>query len=102
MPLIPLDKCTNDTYTNYSPREVTPNMICAGFLKEGGQDVAKYDSGGPLVVPKGPNDMSAVIHGITSWTGKPYDSPKHPGVYTRVANFIQWIRSNMEENGKYT
>merc|ERR1719328_562221 len=100
VPLIPRDKCSRPS-TNYASSEVTTNMICAGFLnKKIRKDVSVDDSGGPLIVPKA-NDMTAVIHGITSWTKNAYVAdPKYPGVYTRVANFVDWIRNNMEGKAK--
>ena len=64
--------------------ELTKNMICAG----GDQvDSCKGDDGGPLVINVGDR---LTLAGITSWrygcgvTGS-------PGVYTKVANYIDWI-----------
>ena len=94
VPLIPNENCTTP-HTAYDTSLITSNMICAGYL-EGGKDTCKGDAGGPLIVP---SNESAVIYGITSWGQPKCAQPNAPGVYTRVANYIDWIQSNM--NSEY-
>jgi secreted trypsin-like serine protease len=67
---------------------VTDNMICAG-LETGGKDACDGDSGGPLMKVSGKVPKLA---GIVSWgdgCGKPYKF----GVYTRVANYVDWLNT---------
>ena len=80
---------------------VHPNMVCAGW-PEGDVNACKGDSGSPLYVPKSPSDNSAIIIGITSWVLNPCNSnptkgyKSEIGAYTRVANIVNWIKSNMK------
>ncbi|TAA42671.1 trypsin-like serine protease [Corallincola spongiicola] len=67
---------------------VTDNMICAGGVV--GIDSCSGDSGGPLY--EGEGDQ-AVQYGIVSW-GLGCDVGS-PGVYTRVANYNDWIDSTI-------
>jgi secreted trypsin-like serine protease len=75
---------------------VNENMICAGdpnpppdapFV----HDTCQGDSGGPLVAKAG--DKWVQI-GIVSW-GEGCGIPKLHGVYTRLGNYIEWIKSTM-------
>jgi secreted trypsin-like serine protease len=72
---------------------LTPNMICAGTTS-GARDACNGDSGGPLFAEtkNGPEQV-----GIVSWGEGPMDAAAacgHAnayGVYTRVANYKDWI-----------
>lgn len=65
---------------------VTDAMICA-FTPEGGKGSCQGDSGGPLIVNT--NEGWQQI-GIVSW-GVGCAAQGFPGVYTRTANFIDWV-----------
>ena len=86
VPVISSTLCNEEDWYN---DQVTGNMFCAGY-PEGGKDSCQGDSGGPLVClsPSG----HWVLHGVTSW-GFDCAQEKHPGVYARVARFVDWIRS---------
>uniref|UniRef100_A0A3B1K1Y3 Transmembrane serine protease 7 n=1 Tax=Astyanax mexicanus TaxID=7994 RepID=A0A3B1K1Y3_ASTMX len=73
----------------YGP--VSPRMLCAG-VPSGEQDACRGDSGGPLAcrVSLGGRWF---LTGIVSW-GSGCGRPNFPGVYTRVAKFIDWINSH--------
>ncbi|XP_071954649.1 trypsin-like isoform X2 [Antedon mediterranea] len=78
--------------------DITDNMICAGYLA-GGVDTCQGDSGGPLVCTslKEDNKEYWYLVGITSW-GYGCATPNFPGVYTKVSNYINWIKENIDEN----
>lgn len=63
-------------------------MECAGDL-DGNVDSCQGDSGGPLVC----KDARGVsyVWGIVSW-GDICGQPGFPGVYTKVADYFEWIR----------
>lgn len=78
---------------------LTANMICAGTTS-GVRDACNGDSGGPLFIEKdgGPEQV-----GIVSWGEGPMDASAacgHAnayGVYTRVANYLDWIKEKMAQ-----
>jgi secreted trypsin-like serine protease len=83
LPLVLRSSCNDPR--SYDGR-VTENMICAG-LEIGGKDACQGDSGGPIMV----KDTTLKLAGLVSWgdgCGRPYKF----GVYTRVANYLDWIR----------
>ena len=65
---------------------ITNNMICAG-VRAGGQDSCQGDSGGSLSFGVG---GSPKLVGIVSW-GEGCARPDRVGIYTRVANYADWI-----------
>lgn len=71
----------------YPDRYYEKEMQCAG-TRDGSIDACKGDSGGPLVC----EDINNVTYvwGIVSW-GENCGKPEFPGVYTRVANYFDWI-----------
>lgn len=78
---------------------ITDNMLCAG-VPAGGKDACQGDSGGPLIVPDGTGGFK--LAGIVSW-GIGCARPGLPGVYTRVANFVEWIELQQDTltTGRY-
>lgn len=71
----------------YPGRYYEKEMECAG-TDDGSIDACKGDSGGPLVC----QDVNNVtyIWGVVSW-GENCGKPEFPGVYTKVANYFDWI-----------
>ncbi|XP_011796729.1 PREDICTED: putative trypsin-6 isoform X1 [Colobus angolensis palliatus] len=70
------------------PGRITSNMFCVGFL-EGGKDSCQGDSGGPVV-------YNGQLQGVVSWG---YGCAKNkPGVYTKVYNYVDWIKDTTAAN----
>ena len=89
---IPLESTTscNRKYQGVS-RPITignADQLCAG---EGRTDTCTGDSGGPMMMLNNQNRWMVV--GITSF-GVECARQDFPGVYTRVDNFLSWIRRN--------
>ncbi|XP_045118601.1 vitamin K-dependent protein C-like [Portunus trituberculatus] len=76
---------------NYSPREITENMMCAGY-DAGKIDACQGDSGGPLMYKNG---SRIEIIGVVSW-GEGCARARYPGVYTRLSKY--WTEIDRELN----
>ncbi|KAM6127518.1 serine protease 56 [Phoenicopterus ruber ruber] len=72
---------------------LTSAMFCAGYLS-GGIDSCQGDSGGPLAC-QDPSSHRFILYGITSW-GDGCGEQGKPGVYTRVAAFVDWLSLQMD------
>ena len=76
---------------------LTANMLCAGTA-DGVRDACNGDSGGPLFIMK---DGAPVQVGVVSWGEGPMDGgaacghANAYGVYTRIANYKDWMASKM-------
>ncbi|KAB7494963.1 Transmembrane protease serine 11D [Armadillidium nasatum] len=85
IPILRREDCESSFLGNL----ITPNMFCAS---QKGLDSCQGDSGGPLMIQQ--DDSRWYVVGIVSWgIGCALDTP---GVYTKVNNYINWIRRNIE------
>ncbi|XP_015979710.2 hepatocyte growth factor activator [Rousettus aegyptiacus] len=83
VPLVADHKCSSPEVYG---ADISPNMLCAGYF-DCKSDACQGDSGGPLACEK--NGVS-YLYGIISW-GDGCGQLNKPGVYTRVANYVDWI-----------
>ncbi|KAJ9573493.1 hypothetical protein L9F63_009153, partial [Diploptera punctata] len=81
------DECDSRYY-----ERVNSSFICAGDRK-GGKDTCQGDSGGPLMLEYEGRWMQI---GIVSF-GMRCGDPNYPGVYTRVTEYVDWIKDKMLE-----
>uniref|UniRef100_A0A8C3BJU4 Uncharacterized protein n=1 Tax=Cairina moschata TaxID=8855 RepID=A0A8C3BJU4_CAIMO len=86
LPVVSMDTCQRAT-----DRILTDNMFCAGYATEAA-DACKGDSGGPFVVPY---HNTWFLLGIVSWGEGCAEKGKY-GVYTRVSNYIAWIKETVD------
>jgi len=87
VPVVGADECL----ARYRPVGVrlSERQLCAG---RGGTDTCQGDSGGGMVA----NNLDGrwTLVGVTSF-GVDCARPDFPGVYTRVDQYLDWIRSNV-------
>ncbi|XP_054745603.1 serine protease snake-like [Anastrepha obliqua] len=92
------DRCqrlTESADVEQLPRGVENRLqICAGSNET--KDTCSGDSGGPLLAYHPDYPCMYTIIGITSF-GIGCGTPDQPGIYTRVYNFIDWIRNSVWE-----
>ncbi|XP_075892493.1 transmembrane protease serine 5 [Nelusetta ayraudi] len=90
VPIISTKRCNSTCMYN---GEITSRMLCAGYT-EGKVDACQGDSGGPLVCQ---DESVWRLVGVVSW-GTGCAEPNHPGVYTKVVEFLGWIYDIIEAN----
>ncbi|XP_063840093.1 trypsin 3A1-like [Scylla paramamosain] len=88
---VPIMTNTECKTKKYRPREITENMMCAGY-DAGKIDACQGDSGGPLMYKNG---SRIELIGVVSW-GEGCARPGYPGVYTRISMY--WTDINRELN----
>jgi len=89
VPHVSTEECNDDYSANgYT---ITDGMICAG---EKGKDSCQGDSGGPMTIQ---TENGPVLVGVVSW-GIGCAREGYPGVYARVANFVDWIEATIANN----
>ncbi|XP_076153710.1 serine protease 33-like [Alosa pseudoharengus] len=82
-----------DCKTAYKGYQIIINndMICAGYLGQGGKDACQGDSGGAMVIKQG---SVWVGLGVVSF-GIGCAEAQYPGVYVRVSQYQTWINSHI-------
>lgn len=78
----------------YPDHPITDNHLCAGN-KRGTSDTCAGDSGGPLMCEDEQGRWT--VHGVTSFGEGCGDQGKY-GVYTKVVNYLPWIKKIIKEN----
>nr|DBA25988.1 TPA: hypothetical protein GDO54_010303 [Pyxicephalus adspersus] len=87
LPVISQETCMEST-----ENVLTGNMFCAGYDTEA-KDACKGDSGGPFAVLY---RNTWYLVGVVSW-GEGCAAEGKYGVYTRVSNYISWIKDTIIE-----
>ena len=88
--VIPEKRCASPKVYGGRRHFFPEGTLCAGYL-EGGVDSCGGDSGGPLACRL---EGSFQLVGVVSW-GDSCAGANKPGVYTRVAQYTDWIRNNL-------
>ncbi|KAM3875478.1 mannan-binding lectin serine protease 1 [Diretmus argenteus] len=95
LPVVAQDECQASYASRSLNYNITDNMFCAGFY-EGGRDTCLGDSGGAFVMEDG-ESRRWVVFGLVSWGGpEECGSQRVYGVYTRVANYVEWIQTHLD------
>ncbi|VEN63228.1 unnamed protein product [Callosobruchus maculatus] len=89
--VIDTEKCRSWYKSQGKKTKIQETQICAGY-EHGGIDACWADSGGPLMVDSNGRSNEMMVVGVVS-TGIGCARPYLPGIYTRVSEYIPWIRT---------
>uniref|UniRef100_H2SH89 trypsin n=1 Tax=Takifugu rubripes TaxID=31033 RepID=H2SH89_TAKRU len=100
LPVVDQETCRH-SFTELKKRRhnlprLTDNMFCVG-LPEGGQSSCLGDNGGPFALS---DDGQFWAAGIDSW-GVDCGKQGTYRVYTKVANYLDWINQTIHDNGEF-
>ncbi|NXX08492.1 PRS57 protease, partial [Larus smithsonianus] len=77
--------------------KVSPNMMCGASRNATLQGVCAGDSGGPLI-------FKGKVYGIVSFSGQRCGDRRHPDIYTKISNYIDWVhctvRGHCQQKGQ--
>jgi len=92
IPVIDFNECKEIKAPLY--KLITANMFCAGDMK-GGHDSCNGDSGGPIFCDSENKSKTPKykLFGLVSFGVKKCGIDHKPGVYTKVSNHKDWIKS---------
>ncbi|KAM9353494.1 complement C1r subcomponent-like [Symphorus nematophorus] len=97
VPVVEQETCNNSLNmlkkTKSNIPSLTDNMFCAG-VPEGGKDSCQGDAGGSFTLRDHGYFWAA---GVVSW-GPGCGKQGTYGVYTKVANYLDWIKRTIQEN----
>lgn len=95
LPIVPNDECSQ-VYKDYGI-EISEKQLCAGG--KNGMDSCGGDSGGPLQFPSGSTSGQALYYqyGLVSFGPKDCGVKGYPGIYTKVAYYMDWILDAMKD-----
>lgn len=100
--MVPLAQC-NDSFAEqplshrYLEKGIIDSLLCAADLIKGTKDACQGDSGGPLVLERDKeNNKYSVMGVISSGFGC---ATTTPGLYTRVASYLDFIEGIVWPNG---
>ncbi|CAG9789266.1 unnamed protein product [Diatraea saccharalis] len=94
LPIVENKECQEAYYGNF---RIYDRQLCAGGVQ--GKDSCVGDSGGPLLIFPGTTSYNYQYFqmGIVSYGSMQCGLKGQPGVYTRLAYYMDWILDNMHE-----
>lgn len=90
-----LQEATTYLISNSACKEAYPSEVISDFsicAQQQGVDTCQGDSGGPLIAMDSDADVATALIGVVSW-GFGCADPEYPGVYARVSDQLEWIRT---------
>lgn len=84
---------TNNQCKNYFGNKIKYGMFCAGY-PQGGIDACQGDSGSGIFWNSVNPKNQATLMGVVSW-GVGCARKGYPGVYAKVEDFYEWIKTNV-------